>query len=236
VAAEVCEVFGADPARVRAVAHGVTAGRPTPDGSDGRDGHPMPDGRDGPVTADPPYILALGTVEPRKDLPLLVRTFDRVATTYPELGLVIAGADGWGAAGLVAALAAAHHRGRIRRLGYVDDADRQALLAGAAVFAYPSRYEGFGLPPLEAMAAGVPVVASRAGALPEVLGDAAVLTPPGDTDALASALMSVLDSAVFADELRHKGRLHAAGFSWEDCAEGLHALYRDALLALDVRA
>ena len=110
-------------------------------------------------------------------------------TTTPTLALVIAGTPGWGAdafdrgsrAG--AARATASHE-----LGYVADAVRRDLLAGAAVLAYPSRYEGFGFPPLEAMAAGVPVVASRAGALPEVVGDAALLVDPDDVDALAAAL------------------------------------------------
>ncbi len=110
----------------------------------------------------PRYVLALGTVEPRKNLPTLVQAFDLVAAESPGLHLVVAGPDGWGRENFVAAVTAARHRDRIRRLDYVSEADRRDLVAGAAVFAYPSLYEGFGHPPLEAMAAGVPVVAGRA--------------------------------------------------------------------------
>ena len=107
------------------------------------------------------YVLAMGTIEPRKNLPMLVRAFDAAAEDDPELALVVAGAAGWGVDAFDESLARAHHRGRVRRLGYVSDGQRRDLLAGAAVLAYPSRYEGFGFPPLEAMAAGVPVVAAR---------------------------------------------------------------------------
>ena len=133
------------------------------------------------------YVLALGQIEPRKNLPMLVQAFDRIAGDDPDLGLVVAGPDGWDAERFAAACAAATHSGRIHRLGYVSDADRRDLLAGCAVFAYPSVYEGFGHPPLEAMQAGVPVVASDAGSLPEVLGDAALLADPHDVDDLAGA-------------------------------------------------
>src|SRR5204863_4882087 len=109
------------------------------------------------------------------------------------------------------------------------DRRRAAVLAGAAVLAFPSVYEGFGLPPLEAMASGVPVVATRAGAVPEVVGDAAHLVDVGDADGLAEALAAVLDlddagrAAVVA-----RGRARAGMFSWGRCADGLTALYRDA--------
>src|SRR5205807_6310535 len=116
-----------------------------------------------------------GTVEPRKDLPVLVAAFDQLADHHPDAHLVIAGPDGWGAGQLDEALVRARHRDCIERLGWVDEPARLALVATATVFAYPSIYEGFGFPPLEAMAAGVPVVATAAGALPEVLGDGATL-------------------------------------------------------------
>jgi glycosyltransferase involved in cell wall biosynthesis len=96
------------------------------------------------------------------------------------------------------------------------------------VYAYPSRYEGFGLPPAEAMLAGVPVVATTAGALPEVLGDAALLVEPGDDDALGQALGRVLDDAALRGELVARGRVQAARLSWEACGRGLAALYREA--------
>jgi alpha-1,3-rhamnosyl/mannosyltransferase len=167
-------------------------------------------------------------VEPRKDYPTLVRAFDALASTHPDVNLVIVGADAWGAAALDAAVSAARHRDRIVRLGWLANAERDALLRSARVFAYPSIYEGFGLPPLEAMASGIPVVATTAGALPEILGPGAALVPVGDADALAAALTSVLDDEATRTALIASGRRRAAEFSWTACAEGLTQLYRDA--------
>jgi glycosyltransferase involved in cell wall biosynthesis len=123
-------------------------------------------------------------------------------------------------------LARAHHRDRIVRPGFVSDQTRADLLTGASVFAYPSRYEGFGLPPLEAMTAATPVVATRAGALPEVLGDAAVFVDPGDTEGLTGALANLLTSSPRRDSLIDRGRKRAARYSWDACAEGVVHLYQ----------
>jgi alpha-1,3-rhamnosyl/mannosyltransferase len=214
VAGEVSELLGVPADRVRAVAHGVDHVAPAAVGQ-----------RRDPARS----VLALGTVEPRKDLPLLVRAFDRVASGRDDVRLVIAGADGWGAHHLAEAIAASSHAERIVRLGYVDEARRTQLLAEAAVFAYPSRYEGFGLPPLEAMAAGVPVVATAAGAVPEVVGDAATIVPVGDEDGLVAALSDVLDHEDVAAALVARGRARAAGYTWAACAAGLVALYDEAI-------
>ena len=175
-------------------------------------------------------MLTLATVEPRKDHPTLVRAFasDALAGPLADVRLVLAGPDGWGTEALQAALARSPAAARVTRLGWVDDASRADLLAGAAVLAYPSRYEGFGLPPLEAMAAGVPVVATAAGAVPEVVGDAAVLVPPGDADGLAAGLAQVLLDDGRADDLRRRGRARLAAFDWDRTVEGLVALYREA--------
>ncbi|MEA3075626.1 MAG: hypothetical protein QOF60_534 [Actinomycetota bacterium] len=173
------------------------------------------------------YVLALGTVEPRKDLPSLVRAFDRLAASRPDLGLVVAGPDGWGTESFAGAVALARHGDRVRRLGWVDDSTRADLLAGAAALAVPSVYEGFGYPALEAMSAGTPVVASSAGSLPEVVGDAGVLVPPGDIDALTDALAGVIDGD--PSEWRAKGMANAARFEWKACASGLVELYGDAI-------
>jgi glycosyltransferase involved in cell wall biosynthesis len=173
------------------------------------------------------YVLALGTVEPRKDLPTLVAAFDAVAAGDGDLRLVVAGPDGWGVDAYQAAVDAAHHADRVVRLGWVEPPARAGLLAGASAFAYPSLYEGFGYPPLEAMSVGVPVVATTAGSLPEVLGDAAVLVAPRDTDALAGALAEVLTDAGVRDALVARGRERVARYSWDRCAEGLVAVYRD---------
>jgi glycosyltransferase involved in cell wall biosynthesis len=210
---EVLECLGAPAERVHVVPNGVT---PVVGGDAGR-GRAVAGGR--------PYVLALGTVEPRKDLPMLVGAFDAVAADHPDLSLVVAGPDGWGLAAYDAAVAAAHHRDRIVRVGWVADAERADLLAGAAVFAYPSRYEGFGLPPLEAMTAGVPVVTTTAGALPEVVGDAAELVRPGDGDGLAAAITRLLDDGDRRRELVAAGHARALRFSWDATAEGIVGVY-----------
>lgn len=173
------------------------------------------------------YVLALGTIEPRKGLVDLVAAFDTLAALGDdELKLVVAGPDGWGIAAFDAALAACRARDRVVRLGWVDDAGRADLLAGAAVLAYPSLYEGFGLPPLEAMSVGVPVVCSDAGPLPEVTGGAAHLVSAGDPESLAVGLNVVLSDADYRAQLVAAGRERAASFRWVDCADALADLYR----------
>jgi glycosyltransferase involved in cell wall biosynthesis len=177
------------------------------------------------------YVLSLGTIEPRKDHALLVRAFDRAAAADPDLRLVVAGPDGWGVERYAAAVAAARHRDRIVRLGWVDDATRADLLAGATVVAFPSVYEGFGLPPLEALLVGVPVVGTAIAALVEVLGDAADLVAP-DAEALAAAIVTAADLTVAEREARAaRGRDRAASYSWDRAADGvlaaLHAAVTD---------
>jgi glycosyltransferase involved in cell wall biosynthesis len=149
-----------------------------------------------------------------------------LAADDADVRLVVAGPDGWGAETLAEVLAAAHHRDRIVRLGWVDDADREALLRGCAVYAYPSIYEGFGFPPLEAMSAGVPVVTTDTGSLPEVAGPGAVLVPVGDPGALAAALARVMSDEDHRDDLVARGREVVARHGWDAAAERFADLLR----------
>jgi glycosyltransferase involved in cell wall biosynthesis len=173
-------------------------------------------------------VLAVGTIEPRKDYPLLVRSFSAVAAAHPDVALVIVGSEGWGAQRFAESVDASPVRDRIVRPGYLDDAALAATLRGASVLAYPSRYEGFGFPPLQAMAAGVPVVATAGGAVPEVVGDGAWLVEIGDGDALSEQLVRALAGGEDVAALVARGRERSAGFTWDRCAEGLAGLYRDA--------
>lgn len=217
VRAEVIDTLGADPARVVAVPNGLRAAPPG-DASRGR-----------ALAGGGRYVVALGTIEPRKDLPLLVSAFDEVASRDQEVRLVLAGPDGWGLAALEAAVDAARHRDRIVRLGWVDEPTRGHLLAGASALALPSRYEGFGLTAGEAMLAGVPVVACRGGAVPEVVGDAGLLVDVGDRDGLAEALVRVLVDEALAADLRRRGPLRAARFTWDATVGGIVELWRRAV-------
>jgi glycosyltransferase involved in cell wall biosynthesis len=245
VAEEVVAELGIDPSRVRDVHHGIPDHDRVPEAESDLDcyrDHPVPTGRrcrretDGAGTGlvDPMpagtkrYVLAVGTVEPRKDYPALVHAFGVLAERLDDVALVIAGPDGWGAEALDLALGASRQRGRIVRLGYVAPSRLDRLLAHAAVVAYPSVYEGFGFVPLEAMAAGVPVVATAVGAIPEVAGDGALLVPPGDVDALADALGTALCDEAIRSALIERGRRRAGTFTWESCAAGLADLYAAA--------
>lgn len=212
VASEVIEAYDIEPDRVAVIYNGVTP----VDEADPADGQRS--------AGFDRYVLAMGTIEPRKRLPDLVAAFDRMAGDHPGLGLIIAGADGWGTEALEMAVEASAHRSRIRRLGWVDDP--AALMRGATVLAFSSLYEGFGLPPLEAMTAGVAVVATRAGAVPEICGDAAELVPVGDIDGLANALHRVINDADLRADLVRRGFDRSAQFSWADAASEHARLYK----------
>lgn len=215
IAAELVDDLGAPADRVATVPLGL----PEVGGGVARRGHRL--------AGTAQYVLALGTVEPRKNLPLLVDAFDRIADAHPDLHVVHAGGDGWDSGAFDAAVTASPHHARFHRLGYVDAATRADLLAGATAFAYPSRYEGFGFPPLEAMAVGVPVVATAVGSLPEVLGDAARLVPDDDAAALAAALDALLTDDAERTARIAAGQAQAARYSWTATADALAALYRD---------
>jgi glycosyltransferase involved in cell wall biosynthesis len=163
-----------------------------------------------------PFILCVGSLMPWRNAARLLRAAARL-----DFGLLFVGRDIWGS-DRTARLAAENGWDWACFAGYVADADLPALYAAATVFAYPSLYEGFGIPPLEAMACGTPVVASTAGALPEVLGDAALLVDPYDEDALAAALQAAAEDR---GDLRRRGLLRAARYTWPRAAAETWQLY-----------
>lgn len=209
--ADDCLAHGFDPDRLHVVPWGS---RPVPVPDDGGESLRR---RLGPTD---PYVLFVGTVEPRKGLPVLTDALARLGR--PDLTLVVAGPAGWGP-DLDAELAAVP--GPVLRTGYLSESDLAAIRAGAAVCCLPSFAEGFGLPALEALSAGTPVVTTAGTALAEVVGDAAVLVPAGRPDRLADALRRVLDDADLADALRAAGPERAATFTWERTAEMTVAVY-----------
>ena len=170
-----------------------------------------------------PYVLFCGTREPRKNLRRVLEAFRRL--DRPGLDLVLAGPEGWKEA-LAEGIAALEKR--VRSLGFVPPNDLDALYAGASVVVYPSLAEGFGLPVLEAMAHGVPVVTSAGRATEEVAGDAALLVDPLDTDAIVGAMQRVLDDRELAAALGAAAKERAASFTWQHSAELVAAVYVEA--------
>jgi glycosyltransferase involved in cell wall biosynthesis len=172
-----------------------------------------------------PYVLFLGTLEPRKAVPELVRAFDSIAASHSELSLVLAGMPGWGALDVDRQVAGARHRDRVMRTGYVPDVAVPALLRRAAVVAYPAKEEGFGLPALEALACGAPLVTTSGTVMAELAGGAALTVAPGAVGELADALGAVLSGAGVA-ERRSLGLRVASSYSWEASAEAHVRAYR----------
>jgi len=169
-----------------------------------------------------PYIFSVSTIQPRKNFKRLIQAF---AQLPKEFELVIAGGKGWLYDDIFAE--AEKFKGRVRFLGFVADDDLPALYSGAAMFAYPSLYEGFGLPLLEAMACGTPTLTSNVSCLPEVVAEAAVTVSPYDVDSIAEGLQHTLANR---DELIKKGFARAAQFKWEAAARQLIALYESLAL------
>lgn len=176
------------------------------------------------------FVLYLGTLEPRKNLSTLLEAFARLrAQPNRHLKLVLAGGKGWMFAEMFARVRALGLENAVIFPGYVPDEELPLWYNAATVFVYPSLYEGFGMPPLEALACGTPAIVSNASALPEVVGEAGVLVRPDDVGEWAQALQRVLDDAALRAELGARGRAHAARFSWERAAAETVAVYRRIL-------
>lgn len=219
---ELIEYFGVDPSKVVVTHNGVDTTF-----------HPRPSIdvdtviRKFGLAADS-YVLSVGTLEPRKNLETLVAAHERLpkalATRYP---LVVVGMRGWKESSLVRRLRPLVAQGRVRVLGYVPQDLLPFLYCGARAFAYPSIYEGFGLPPLEAMASGVPVAVSNASSLPEVVGDSGLLVTPHDVEAWTQTLQRILLDEDFRSTATAHGLARAGAFSWEQCAKLTLDAYRD---------
>lgn len=223
---EVISHFGVEPARVTTALLGVTS-----------DFKPRSTGECEPVLKNydlhyGQYVLAVGTLEPRKNLSTVLTAFaqlpDALRRRFP---LVIAGMNGWGNEQQSAALRKMIACGEARLAGYVPQADLPVLYAGARLLVYPSLYEGFGLPPLEAMACGVPVIASRRASLPEVIGEAGLLVEPLDDTGIMYHMRRLIEDKSLHDELSRAGQERARLFTWRSCALKTIEVYRKALAA-----
>lgn len=219
---DVTELLGVDPAQVHVVYPGREAAfRPRSDAS---------------IQAfrreerlDRPFVLFVGTLEPRKNVDVLVRAFDLVARSGFEGDLVLAGGSGWATQAIDAALLESPVRNRIHRIGYVKQEDLPYWYCAADLVVYPSSYEGFGIPVLEAMASGTPVITSNRSSLPEVAGNAALTVDPQDIPQLAAAMTDVLASPERRTQMSERGLVQARKFDWTVAAEQCLSLYRHAL-------
>jgi alpha-1,3-rhamnosyl/mannosyltransferase len=182
------------------------------------------------LTVADDFLLFVGTLEPRKNLPVLVRAFREVLReTGGRLQLVIAGQKGWLTDALFSEVKESGLNESVRFTGYVSDDELRALYSSCKAFVYPSLYEGFGLPPLEAMACGAPVVASSIPSIKEIVGDAALLVAPADTPGLTRAIIKVLRDDFLRQRTIEKGIERAASFSWQRTARLMRGVYDEAL-------
>lgn len=211
-------VLGIPAARIHVIPHGINHDHFHTDGSgDDVSLHPynLPDS----------FILYLGNLDPRKNVPSLLTAFTQISDNFPETSLVIAGRHAWGQADLVQQLRGSGDR--VRYLDMVPRAVVPALMRRSAVFAFPSLYEGFGFPVLEAMACGAPVVTSDRGSLAEISGGAALVIDPTSPDSIAKALSDILASDQLSTSLSRAGVKHAANYTWERSAASHHELFSE---------
>ena len=178
------------------------------------------------------YLLSVGTFEPRKNIAHLIRCFARLITQEQlrDLHLVLVGPKGWDYKRIFTTLSGYRNlQDRIIVTGYVSDEDLAPLYSGALAFVFPSFYEGFGLPPLEAMQCGVPVITSNTSSLPEVVGDAGIMVPPADADALCQGILAIYQNEDVRRSMALKSLKRAKLFNWDACVEQTIASYKHAL-------
>lgn len=176
---------------------------------------------------DDEYILCVGTIQPRKNLVRLIEAYSSLLKRGVEMPrLVLTGRIAWLSGDSVTAAAVNGIKDRVKFTGFVPDEDMPALYSAATAFVYPSYFEGFGLPPLEAMQCGTPVIVGDRTSLPEVVGDAALLVDPFDVNAIAAALERVVTDEALREDLRRKGLEQARKFSWEKAARETFEIFR----------
>jgi len=175
------------------------------------------------------FVLSVGTIEPRKNLSRLVSAFASICGSHPGLLLVIAGMKGWMYDGLMQTVKELDLQSRVIFTGFVSEEEKPFLIAAAKVFAYPSLYEGFGIPVLEALACGIPTVTSNVSSLPEVAGDAALTIDPYDVAELSAALERLISDDLLRERLRRESVRQAAKFTWAKTAMMTREAYDDAL-------
>ena len=181
---------------------------------------------------DAPYILSLSTLEPRKNIAHTIRCFAMLAEqeNIEDLHLVLVGTKGWSYHSIFQEISNfSALKDRIIVTGYVADEDLAALYSGAIAFVYPSFYEGFGLPPLEAMQCGVPVITSNTSSLPEVVGNAGIMVSPQDSDALCQSILDIYSNSSLRESMSLKSLEQARRFSWEKCTQETIQVYKTAL-------
>lgn len=209
-ARQVEQLLGVEPARLRVIHHGVRLRAEAA----------------GPGAQREPMVLHVGAIQRRKNVARLVEAFEQMP---PEWRLVLAGACGYGAGEILERISRSPRRASIDILGYVTDRRMIQLYAKASIFAFPSLDEGFGMPALDAMASGVPVLTGTRSALPEVCGDAALLVDPTDTASIAEGLLRLATNQTLRNEFRVLGLARARGFSWAMAVEKTWKVYRELL-------
>lgn len=181
---------------------------------------------------DGDYFLSVATFQPRKNIAHLISCFFHLLSENPTLdvNLVLVGSKGWMSDEVfTAASSSSKFHSKIIFTGYISDEELSPIYSGAKAFIYPSLYEGFGLPPLEAMQCGIPVITSNTTSIPEVVGGAGIMVDPKDSDALCQAMLNLLNNTALCQELRQKGLERAKSFSWVKCAADTVEVYKKAI-------
>jgi glycosyltransferase involved in cell wall biosynthesis len=221
---DIVELFQIDQSKISVIHSGLSPGfSPADQGDAGLDAVRVKYG------LPAKFILFLGTVEPRKNLAGLIAAYEKMIAASPSLAdfeLVIAGARGWKTESIFEKWERSPLKDRITFLGYVDAADKRYLYNLASLFVYPSFYEGFGFPPLEAMACGIPAAVSSSSSLPEICGSAAIIFDPYDESDIARVMGLILSDGVLSSDLADRGMARAADFSWQAAAARYISLFR----------